>query len=205
MVGEERTPAWLWERLRPDLRYYRLPAGGDQRGGVTFTGGEPMLHARFIAEFARLAPEPVHLAVETSGQATTASFEALDGLVDLYLFDYKATGSEQHRRLTGQGNRLILANLDYLCRSGQEVVLRLPIIPGLNDTDQHFEAIVSLLRCHPEIGRAELLGYHRLGEDKHARLGLPEPAYRGANASPEQKQSWLNKLRALGAANVVLT
>jgi pyruvate formate lyase activating enzyme len=204
IVGETYTPASLWQRIEPDLHYWQLEAAG-QSGGITFSGGEPMLRAQFIAEFARLAPGPIHLAVETSGQAPWSAFEALDGLVDLWLFDYKATGPAEHRRLTGQDDRLIMANLDRLCASGAEVILRLPIIPGLNNTDQHFAGIAAVLRRYPRISRAELLGYHTLGEAKTDRLGLPKPAYRGPSATPEQKRSWLSQLRGLGASNVVLT
>jgi pyruvate formate lyase activating enzyme len=176
-----------------------------QTGGVTFSGGEPLLHAAFIRRFAELAPQRVHLAVETSGWVPPTALQLLDGVVDLYLFDYKATDSTRHEELTGQRNALILRNLDWLCAQGAEVILRLPIIPGLNDTEDHFQGIAALLRRHPGIRRAEILGYHSFGADKRARLGHSGAGYRGRNATAEDKAAWRDRLKRLGADSVVIS
>jgi pyruvate formate lyase activating enzyme len=173
-------------------------------GGVTFSGGEPLLHAAFIRRFAELAPRRVHLVVETSGWVPPAAFQLLNGVVDCYLFDYKATDPVRHQELTGQDNSLILQNLDRLCAQGAEIVLRLPVVPGLNDSEDHFRGIAELLRRHPGIRRAEILGYHSFGEDKHARLGRPGEGYRGRAATAEDKASWRDRLEALGVNGVVI-
>jgi pyruvate formate lyase activating enzyme len=204
LLGREYTVEGLWERLAPDVGYWRVAdvAEAGHPGGVTFSGGEPMLQAPFIKRFAQAAPEPVDLAVETSGWAPWRAFEGLLPVVDLWLFDYKVTDPGLHQRMVGKDKDLILANLGRLCGAGAEVVLRLPIIPGVNDTLEHFRAVAGLLARYPQIRRAEIMGYHKFGEDKRGRLGLPPQAYTGPNATTEQKQSWLDQLSALGAANV---
>ena len=203
LVGQKYTPAKLWQRLAADWHYWELQAGGET-GGVSFSGGEPMLQTTFIKHFVAQAPKPVHVAVQTSGYAPTSRFNELIDSVDLWLFDYKASGQQAHREMTGQDNSLILANLDHLCQLGQNIVLRLPIIPGLNDSDLHFQTIAELLHTYPQIRRAEIIGYHNLGESKQLRLGQPPACYQHPSASPDQKLAWLNRLASLGVTNAVL-
>ena len=192
MAGREYTPSALLEEIRKDLRYFSL----GEKGGLTFTGGEPMLYPDFIAEFCALAPE-IHAAVETSGQAERETFEKVLDSIDLFLFDFKLGDSAEHEAWCGAGNSLIVSNLDFLHERGKEIVLRLPLIPGVNDTESHAQAVAEILRSHPGIKRADILPYHTYGLGKLDELGrLADLALPGKAMDPEQAEAWAERLRA---------
>jgi pyruvate formate lyase activating enzyme len=190
----------LLAEIEVDRPYYRIGEGG----GLTLSGGEPMLQADFIEELLR-GLEGVDVRIETSGQAPRRNFERLAPLVDGFLFDYKATGSRLHEDLCGAGNELILGNLDYLCAVGAKLVLRLPLVPGVNDGEEHLAAIAALLQSHPGISGAEIMPYHNLGASKAERLGLPAEAWSIPSAEGPTIEGWLSRLSALGARNVRLS
>ncbi len=199
LVGQRFTPSALLGRIENDLRYFRLDdPDGSAKGGITFSGGEPMLNADFINEFRTLVPG-VHIAVETSGFVPVGELEKVLESVDLFLFDFKAADPVRHLELCGVDNTLILENLDFLYRSGKEIILRLPLIPGLNDTPDHFDAIAALLEKYPGIPRAEILPYHILGVGKTRELGgIPHPDLPTQAASSETVTVWIDELKNRG-------
>lgn len=208
MAGQEYTPSALLEEIRKDLRYFSLGAkgvgeqGGNEKGGLTFSGGEPMLYPDFIAEFCSLVPE-VHAAVETSGFADQGAFERVLDSIDLFLFDFKLADPKEHEAWCGAGNDLILANLDFLHGKGKEIILRLPLIPGINDTPEHGKAVADLLERHPGIKRAEILPYHTYGLGKQEELGMPAyPGVPAQAADPRHVEAWAEELRRLVRAEV---
>jgi len=109
------------------------------------------------------------------------AFERVRGLVDLFLYDLKSLDGDRHRAFTGVGNEPILANLRELVRRGHAVVLRVPVVPGLNDDDGSLEALAALAAGLPGLRGVDLLPYHRLGAEKYARLGRD---YRLADVAP---------------------
>jgi pyruvate formate lyase activating enzyme len=172
---------------------------GSTGGGITLTGGEPMMQAGFIEELIARA-EGIGICMETSGFAPTADFLKVMGGIELFLFDYKATDPRKHRELCGIDNELILANLGELCARGAKVELRLPLVPGVNDDDEHFEGIARILREHPSIERAKVMPYHNMGSSKAEELG--RVGYDAPSATGAQVEAWIARLRALGAENV---
>jgi len=172
--------------LRDELLYE------ESGGGVTFSGGEPLMQPQFLrAMLAACQSMRLHCVVDTCGEASTDVVESVRPLVDLFLYDLKAVDCELHTRLTGQGNERILANLEHLARAGANLILRMPVLPGLNDGNGELAARVALMkRLH--LRRIDLLPYHKLGADKHHRLRraykleeLPEPS---ADAIAEMAQ-----------------
>jgi pyruvate formate lyase activating enzyme len=125
LSGASCTAGELLEKLRSDMRYFQLPgqASGtgsqEDPGGVTFSGGEPLLYAPFIKNFCTLIPG-IHTCLETSGYGPWEQFEILGDAIDLYLFDIKVINREQHRAWCGGDNEIILANLDLLYRGGKK-------------------------------------------------------------------------------------
>lgn len=197
VAGRVYQPDQLWQALAHDIPYFAIGEGG----GVTLSGGEPMGEVDFLDAF--LATKgTIHVCVDTSGEAPEESFRRLAPRVDLFLFDIKATDPEEHRRLCGRDNRQILSNLDYLARSGAKVLLRLPLVPGLNDSARHLAGIASLLARYPEITGAQLMPYHRMGTAKAARFGLDDAMPGQQNANPKETAAWLDRLKDLGALNV---
>jgi pyruvate formate lyase activating enzyme len=120
----------------------------------------------------RIRPKTgLNTAVETSGFCKTEIILEAAPFVDLFLFDYKATGEELHRDLTGVPQEPILKNLQALSDAGAKIMLRCPIVPTANDTEEHFAAIAALAESIPGIQRVELEPYHALGTGKAPKIG----------------------------------
>ena len=146
-------------------------------GGITFSGGEPLLQAAFVADtIDRL--EELHVALDTSGYAAEADFRLVAGKCDLILFDLKLMDAEIHRRWTGADNEPILRNLDALAGLNKPFVIRVPLVPGVTDTDHNLRAIAARLSALPARPHVELLPYNRAAGGKYAACGLEwRPAY----------------------------
>lgn len=204
IVGRRMTVEQLLEALKPDLPYFAQPDARGETGGVTLTGGEPMAQFGFVQAFLREKGR-LNVWMETCGHAPTRQLLQIAPHVDGFLFDYKATDPMAHRRLCGVDNARILTNLDALYRGGARIVLRLPLVPGVNDDNEHLGGIAALLAKYPRIERAEIMPYHRLGVSKAEQTGQKPPEVDQANATPEDAERWLHRLRELGAARVVLS
>lgn len=155
-------------------------------GGVTLSGGEALAQPDFAAGLLQeLRARGVHTALETTGYARPEIFDRVTALADLLLFDMKHWDPERHRAGTGVDNRLILDNMARAVGRGQEVLPRLPVIPGFNDSMEDAAGFVGRLR---EVGadRVQLLPFHQFGENKYALLGR-EYAYRDVPALHEEE------------------
>lgn len=203
VAGVEYTPGKLYDQIKGDFLYHELE-GGDGKGGVTFSGGEPLQNVAFIKAFRGLAPD-LHIALETSGYAALQQVKELAEVVDLILFDYKVTDEKKHQSLCGVSNKLILANLDYLCLNGYEVILRLPLIPDVNDDQKHLEGIAALMKKYPQIKKAQIMPYHTLGIHKRDELGLPPQAWGERGADEKTQQKWLAHIKKHGIKNIELS
>jgi len=143
--------------------------------------------------------EGLHCALETCGYASAENLHRIRPLADLFLFDLKETDPIRHREYTGVENAPILRNLRELCASGASIHVRLPIIPGLNDRLDHFEAIASLSRELPGLKGFEVMPYHRLGASKRNRFGFPPDPLAGVESpGHEMVQRWISALRERG-------
>ncbi|GHV42126.1 pyruvate formate lyase-activating protein [Spirochaetia bacterium] len=192
----------LREKISGDIRYFALTEGA---GGVSFSGGEPLLYADAIAAFCRLMPD-LHTVLETSGYGTREALEKLLDYIDLYLFDIKIVNGAKHKKWCGVDNAPILENLDFLYAEKKDIVLRLPLIPGINDDEEQFDGVAGLLRKYPEIRRAEILPYHNYGIGKAESLGLGiPPELPAAGAKPELTEKWLDAFRVRGCRQVYLS
>lgn len=199
LVGQRVSSDQVAQRILKDSRYFTV---SEERGGVTFSGGEPMLHVPFILELVKKIPG-IHICMETSGYAGRKAFEEVMPVVDLFLFDYKVTDAELHRRLCGADNTMILENLEYLYEQGKDIILRLPLIPSVNDTDEHFDGIAGIMKRYPRILRAEIMPYHTYGLAKSGELGLESSALLPRQgATDEMVDTWLEKLAERGCTKV---
>jgi pyruvate formate lyase activating enzyme len=200
MTGRAASVESILAEVLRDRSYYATSGGG-----LTLTGGEPLAQFDFtlaLLEAARAAG--IHTCLETSGHATRRAFERILPLVDLFLYDYKASGDEAHRALTGVDQRLILENLDFLMQYGAVVRLRCPLAPEVNDTPEHIRGIAALAEKYPQLEAVELLAYHNLGNDKYTRFGMTNPLPGLETAREETKQGWLEALQASGCTRAIL-
>lgn len=139
-------------------------------GGVTFSGGECMLHADFIAGTCRLLKENgIHSCIDTCGYVPQTSFEKVLPYADLFLYDLKKMDPEKHKEYTGVDNHLILDNLKYLCEKGARVIVRIPLIPGYTDSEEDMRQTAAFIRdaLAGKIQRVELLPYNKLAASKY--------------------------------------
>jgi len=168
-------------------------------GGVTFSGGEPLLQPAFLRaslDLCRL--RGIQTALETSGHASPKVFESVIDHVDLFLFDLKLLEDEDHRKYTGVSNRTIKMNLTTLVkRRAEDVILRFPVISGINDTEKNVEGFVSFVRGLKRIRRVDLLPYHDVSE-KYRRLGLTYKMNTHTAPSEERLQQIKEKLEKNG-------
>jgi len=154
----------LLTELLKDIDYY------GPEGGVTLSGGEPMLKTEFLAELLPVLKEKkIHVAVETCGYFEWEKAEPLLKMVDLVLFDIKAVTSELHQKLTGKNNFSIKNNLGNVIRTGIPRQIRMPVVPGMNDSDEELEAVALFLKDAGE-SSVHLLPYHRMWESKLKKL-----------------------------------
>lgn len=145
-------------------------------GGMTLSGGEPLLQPEFCAALLRTAADRgLGTCLDTCGHVPWAALEAVVADTDLFLYDLKLIDSARHAEATGCGNELILGNLLRLAQTGSNVIVRVPVVPGANATEQDIAAIASFVADLPGAIDIELLAYHELGESKFKRLGLEYP------------------------------
>lgn len=200
IVGETWDAERLLREVERDRAFYDRSGGG-----VTLTGGEPMLQAPFTREILRLAKQRgIHTCLETCGFAPEEEYREILPYTDLFLFDYKETDPEKHRKLTGASNEGILKNLDFLYRSSASIVLRCPLIPGVNDFRGHLEGIAALGRKYPRLGGIELMAYHDMGEGKRRNVGMPAGLKGLKTADETVKNAWLGALHGMGCTKAVM-
>lgn len=165
LIGKRMTADEVMEVVLKDQKYY----GSD--GGVTLSGGEALLQKAFCLELMRRCKaHGIRCALETNGVHRKETYQEVLPYVDLFLFDYKATDPAVHKAYVGCSNERILENLHFLHDAGARVLVRCPIIPGVNDNEAHFDAIAQLTKTLPNLIGAEILPYHKLGVSKAKRI-----------------------------------
>ncbi len=171
-AAEARRMAGRWitvEELLADLSRDQLYFD-ESGGGVTLSGGEPLMQAAFAEQLlAELHARRIHTVLDTSGFANPVLMRRVSPNVDLFHYDLKLMDPVKHEKYTGVKNDLILANLKTLAEQGSAVIVRMPIIPGINDGDDDIGAASAYLQ---QLGlkNVDLLPYHRIGGDKYRRL-----------------------------------
>jgi pyruvate formate lyase activating enzyme len=167
IVGLEMAPEEVVAEVLSDKVFYDVSGGG-----VTFSGGEPLLQSEFVRDVAsKLKEQGIHVTVDTAGNVPWHCFEEVLPYTDLFLYDIKFCDASDHQRCTGFDNELILKNARKLAQHGTPIIVRLVIIPGSNDPPQEFQARLDFVRSLEVVTQIDLLPYHRLGVAKYERLG----------------------------------
>jgi pyruvate formate lyase activating enzyme len=165
LVGRTMTVGEVMAEITRDVAFY-----DESGGGVTFSGGEPLLQPDFLRALLQACREQqIHTAVDTCGFAPWEVVDSVRHYADLFLYDLKLMDDEGHFRFTSVSNNLILANLRALVQHRHAVVLRVPVIPGINDGEVNMTAIGVLAA---ELGlEVDLLPYHAAGAEKYRQMG----------------------------------
>jgi len=168
---EETIGKWYSEKevmheIEKDMVFYR-----ESGGGVTFSGGEPLMQADALAQLLHLCKErELHTVVDTSGYAEPAAIQKVMPLTDLWLFDLKLMDDLKHVEYTGVSNDLALKNLEMLSSRGNKVIIRFPLVPGMTDGIENLEGIALVMKKN-KLNRIDILPYHSIAREKYRRLG----------------------------------
>lgn len=193
MLGRWMSVEQLLEEIAKDQVFF-----DDSGGGVTFSGGEPFLQPRFLeAALAACRARRIHTAVETCGVANQQALLRAARYVDLFLYDLKVIDPEKHQKYTGASNETILENLRALAAEHGHVIVRMPVIPGVNDDAQNAEDLWQFLQA-ARIPRLDLLPYHHTGSDKYPRLNRTYRLEALKPPSAEQIQALVTRFRQRG-------
>ena len=168
--GESMTVAEVWDAVRRDKIFY-----DDSGGGVTVSGGEPLLRPVFVRELFELCrQERIDTCVETCGCVDPAALHEVIPVTDHFLFDLKQMDPEAHKKHTGQSNHLILKNAELLIEREVDVLFRQPLIPGVNDSIENVDATALFLnRLGKRAARLQIMPFHRMGLSKRKALQMP--------------------------------
>jgi pyruvate formate lyase activating enzyme len=175
-VGSSRSAESLIDEYMRNAAYY-------SKGGITVTGGEPLMQIDFLLELFSLARDKsIHTCLDTSGityrPVESEYNEKLDRLIamtDLVMLDIKHTDPTKHKNLTGHDNSGILAFATYLAKKNVPVWIRHVVVPGITDDAEHLATLGKLLRTMPNVKALDVLPYHVMGVSKYKELGIPYP------------------------------
>ena len=166
-IGKVVSVEDIMNNIKKDIVFYE-----ESGGGVTFSGGEPLIHTKFLIEvLKRCKLLGINTTVDTCGYAPWESFEQIHDKVDLFLYDLKIFDDEKHVKYTGVSNKLILENLKKLSDLGKDIYLRMPIIRGINDDDEHINGCLEFI-SKLNIKQVNILPYHKFGMDKYEKLNM---------------------------------
>lgn len=177
LLGQSWTVEQVMTAIAKDAPFFE-----GTKGGVTFSGGEPLAQPEFLlALLQACGQQSWHCAVDTSGWAPWTVFEKIMRHTDLFLFDLKHMHPEKHKQLTGVSNELILANARALAAAGAQIYFRMPLIPGVNDQPLNLEQTAQFILSLPLKPHLHLLPYHDRAQHKYSKLDMDYP---GANLHP---------------------
>ena len=200
IVGREVTAGEIIDEVLRDRPYYERSGGG-----MTISGGEPLAQPQFAIALLRLAKlHGLHTCLDTSGAVHPRRLQSALQFTDLFLYDYKATHPQVHQHLTGVRNDVVVENLEYLYQKGAEIILRCPLIPGVNDGPSHMKGIADLSRRYPRLRGIEVMPYHNMGRAKADRIGFENPLSNLPSADEATKAAWIGTLHALGCVHAVI-
>ena len=194
IIGKEMTASQVIDEVIKDKMFYDTSGGG-----LTVSGGEPSYQPDFTLELISLAKEAgVSCAIETCGIGSRSFYQKAAELGTTFLFDIKCINPERHRILTGSDNAHIMSNLHYLMQSGADIIIRLPLIPDCNDSDEDIALLADFLNRNKGNYRyAEIMPYHSLGIGKAEKIGKAV-TYNHKNAEEEEISRWCSLFASHG-------
>jgi pyruvate formate lyase activating enzyme len=188
-AGKSYTVNDILEILEKE-RIFFLQSGG----GVTFSGGEPMMQTDFLLEALKACKSnEYHTAVDTSGYSGPENFKAVIPFTDLFLFDIKHMNDTRHLELTGVSNSLIFSNFKLILDSGKDIFVRIPVVPGFNDEPENLRMLRQFLADskRKNLKKINLLPYHKIGKAKYKKFNIPDRT----NDAQQPSRERMNELK----------
>ncbi len=184
VVGREVSVQEIMQEIQKDIVFY-----DESGGGVTFSGGEPLMQPDFLYSLlAECKEQEIHTAVDTCGYASSEIIGKISEMVDLFLYDLKIMDKEKHLKYTGATNELILDNLKQISQGGHRVIIRIPIVPEITDTTEDMDQMLAFISRLKTIREVSLLPYNQLGSEKYKRFNLTNKM-ENVTSTPSEKMS----------------
>ncbi|MCK5032931.1 MAG: glycyl-radical enzyme activating protein [Calditrichia bacterium] len=184
IVGRKITVNELFSEIKKDNVYF-----DESGGGVTFSGGEPLMQPEFLNSILKLCKNnDIHTTLDTTGHCSEDIIELIHNNVDLFLYDLKIIDDNLHQKYTGLSNEQILSNLKFLLKNKKNVIIRFPVIPGVMDTNTNVNQILKFLDSNNSISEINILPFHRIANHKYTRF---------------QKENKMNKVKEPTQAEII--
>jgi len=195
LIGRELTVSQLMKEIEKDVAFY-----DESGGGVTFSGGEPLMQPVFLRNLLEVCEErEIHTAVDTCGYVDPKILLEMGDLTDLFLYDLKVIDDRKHIEFTGVSNRLILENVKKLSDIGHRVIVRFPLIPNVNDEKTDILELGTFVSSLRNVKELHILPYHKAGVEKAKRLKKQqEPLFVSHPPSAERLSEIVEMLRDFG-------
>ncbi len=188
--GEQKSTDEIIKEVLRDKEFFEQSGGG-----ITLTGGEPLMQLDFSIDILKKVKEnQIHTAIETCGYCHQ-DLSAINRYTDLWLYDIKLLPEKEHTKYTGVSNEIIINNLFYLDSIGAKIILRCPIIPGINLTKEHFNGIANLANSLQNVAAIQFEPYHPLGIDKSIRLGKKQTYEFGEFLSTDKIKPFVESIK----------
>jgi len=193
-IGKTYTVQELFDILKKDIIFY------DQSGGgVTFSGGEPVSQVDFLSEILKLChANGIHTAIDTSGFADQGSFAKILPDTDLFLYDLKLMDPDLHKKYTSVSNICILKNLDFLLRNKARVIIRIPLVPEITNTEINIGLVQEFLGKYHPLPEINLLPYHRTAVGKYEKLNIKSKMTGSRELTKHEIENTLQLFRSSG-------
>lgn len=181
-IGRLMSVPEVMAEVEKDIIFY-----DESGGGVTFSGGEPLMQPDFLRDLLLASKAAgLHTAVDTTGYGETSVVREILPLTGLFLYDLKLADDREHQKYTGVSNSKVLHHLRLLSDEGADIEIRVPVIPGITDTEHNLEGIAALIRAHSGISGVGLLAYNHFGDHKYKRLQKDNPMPETVSPSQER-------------------
>lgn len=191
LLGRRATVEELLSEVMRDSLFYK-----NSGGGLTVSGGEPLLQSEFLFELLKSAKaQGIHTCVETCGFADSETVTKIAKYTDIFLYDVKESDDDRHKELTGVPFSPILENLMLLNSLGAKIILRCPLIPDVNTREEHIANIAQIASSLDNLLEINVMAYHLLGNDKYDALDMDNKMRGHAAMTVEQKEHYVDLIR----------
>jgi len=193
-LGKEYTANELFKEIEKDRIFFE-----ESNGGVTFSGGEPLAQPTFLKEILiRCKENGIHTAIDTSGYVDINILKQFVNLADIFLFDLKLMDPVLHLKYTDISNSEILSNLEYLISQNANIIIRIPLIPGITATDENMKQIRNFLEKFDNKPEINLLPFHKIAKSKYNRYGIKYQMDKTVDLKEEEIDVYKNRFRDSG-------
>lgn len=193
-IGYKLSAKELFKTIQGDKIFFE-----ESGGGVTFSGGEPLMQKEFLSDILKLCKyDNIHTCVDTTGFASIKTIQRIAELTDCFLFDIKLTDNDLHEKYTGVSVTGILENLKWLDENNKKVILRFPVIPEITNTEKNISDIILLLKSFKNINQIDLLPYHNISNGKYNRFKMENKMKDTKPLSDEDMLNIKSKFESLG-------